>query len=103
MVRHFDAHLHPFQTAIDSMLGRLRGTGAPGLQVDRSIHLPGQAGTVGRAPGNHRGEVHRRRRYERNHADVTKPDAHRQERTGQHDEVRDANEQMSLARTKAAG
>lgn len=43
------------------MLGRLRGTGAPSLQVDRSIHLPGQPGTVGRTPGNHRGEVQGRR------------------------------------------
>jgi ESS family glutamate:Na+ symporter len=38
------------------MLVRLRGAGAPGLQVDRSIHLPGQAGTVGRTPGDHRGK-----------------------------------------------
>jgi len=96
MVRHFDAHLHPFQTAIESMLDRLRGTGAPGLQVDSSIHLPSQAGTVGRAPGNHRGEVHGRRGCERNHADVTEPDAHRQERTGQHDEVPGSDERRRV-------
>lgn len=87
MVRHYDAHLHPFQGAIESTLGRLRGTGTPGLQVDRSIHLPSQAGTAGRASGNHRGQVHGRRGYERCHADVSELNARRQERTGQHDEV----------------
>ena len=64
MASHFDAHSHPFQAPVGSMLGRLRGTGAPGLQVDRSIHLPGRAGTVGRANGNHRGQVHGRRGIE---------------------------------------
>ena len=64
MANHFDAHLHPLRAPIGSMLGRLRGTGASGLQVDRPIHLPSQAGTNGRAPCNHRGEVHGRRGME---------------------------------------
>jgi hypothetical protein len=59
MVRHFDAHLHPFNEAIESMPARLRGTAPQCLQVDRSIHLPSWASMEDRAPGKHRGEVHR--------------------------------------------